>query len=282
MKQTILSLLFLLLLTGCHTRGIAEDQAVEQDRQDHAERRAQALVQVYPGGPSWPSFRGPERDGVSNDARLLKSWPKEGPPQQYRQPIGGGYASFAIADGRAFTIEQRRDKEIVSAYQLKTGIELWTHSYDAFFQERLGGDGPRATPTWSDGRIYSMGAQGDLFCLDATTGQKQWHRNILQEKKMKNLNNQPPTSTKGHQGTPRDNPKQIFLWVAPWLCRPLGAKPAGGICFWHGIMEIVAKAGHLNSFESLFQKSGVKTVGGTRFWYGFLESVGGVWDLSLF
>ena len=171
MKHSIVIVVFLFLLSGCHTRGIAEDKAVEQDRQSHPQRLAAATQQVYPGGPSWPSFRGPERNGVSNDAKLLTSWPKEGPPEKYRQPIGGGYASFAIAEDRAFTIEQRRNKEIVSAYQLKTGLELWTHSYEAFFQERLGGDGPRATPTWANGLVYSMGAQGDLFCLDATTGQ---------------------------------------------------------------------------------------------------------------
>ena len=78
----------------------------------------------------------------------------------WKQPIGGGYASFVIAEGRAFTIEQRSSQEVASAYDLLTGRELWTNNWTALFSEMMGGDGPRATPTWHDGRVYVLGGKG--------------------------------------------------------------------------------------------------------------------------
>ena len=65
----------------------------------------------------------------------------------WKQPIGGGYASFVAAEGRAFTIEQRGRQEVAAAYDIETGRELWTHGWPALFEETMGGDGPRATPT---------------------------------------------------------------------------------------------------------------------------------------
>ena len=74
----------------------------------------------------------------------------------WKQPVGGGYASFVIAAGRAFTIEQRGGPEVAAAYDLATGRELWTSAWNALFQEGMGGDGPRATPTWHDGRLWRL------------------------------------------------------------------------------------------------------------------------------
>ena len=105
----------------------------------------------------------------------------------WKQPIGLGYASFVAAGGRAFTIEQRRLQEVVSAYDIETGRELWTHGWDGAFVESMGGNGPRATPTYHDGRIYALGALGELRCLDALTGGLVWRRNILSDAGASNL-----------------------------------------------------------------------------------------------
>jgi outer membrane protein assembly factor BamB len=108
-------------------------------------------------------------------------------PLLWRQPVGGGYASFVIAKGRAFTIEQRRHQEVVAAYDVETGREIWTHSWDAEFRESMGGDGPRATPTWNEGRLYALGATGELHCLQAESGTLVWARNILKDNQAENL-----------------------------------------------------------------------------------------------
>jgi outer membrane protein assembly factor BamB len=140
-----------------------------------------------PPRESWPDFRGPGRDGRYSDAPIRTDWPKEGLPRLWKQPIGPGYASFVVANGRAFTIEQRRREEVVAAYDVETGRELWTNRWTAEFVESMGGNGPRATPTYHDGRLYALGAIGELRCLDASTGAVVWHRNILVDNDATNL-----------------------------------------------------------------------------------------------
>jgi outer membrane protein assembly factor BamB len=148
-----------------------------------ASRRAQPTLPAPPQGAGaqvdWPGFRGPHRDGHYDQTPIATNWPAEGLRPLWKQPIGGGYASFAIAGGRAFTIEQRREQEAVTAYDVQSGRELWAASYPADFDEPLGGTGPRATPFFDEGKVYSLGAMGDFFCLDALTGKVVWKVNIL-------------------------------------------------------------------------------------------------------
>jgi hypothetical protein len=135
----------------------------------------------------WTDFRGPARDGRYDESGILTEWPSDGLPLLWKQPVGGGYASFVIAEGLAFTIEQRRHREVVAAYDVETGRELWTHDWNAEFIESMGGDGPRATPTWDAGRLYALGAEGDLRCLEARTGKLVWSKNILSDNGAQNL-----------------------------------------------------------------------------------------------
>ena len=135
----------------------------------------------------WTDFRGPARDGHYDEAGILTQWPSEGLPLLWKQPIGGGYASFVVAEGLAFTIEQRRQQEVVAAYDVETGREQWTHAWDASFVESMGGDGPRATPTWEAGRLYAQGAAGDLRCIETKTGKLIWSKNILTDNGAQNL-----------------------------------------------------------------------------------------------
>lgn len=137
--------------------------------------------------PYWTDFRGPRRDGRYDEMEILTNWPAQGLTPLWKQPVGGGYASFVVAEGRAFTIEQRRDQEVVAAYQVRTGRELWTQGWKAAFRESMGGDGPRATPTWHQGRIYAQGAEGELRCLDAATGKVVWSKNTLTDTGAPNL-----------------------------------------------------------------------------------------------
>lgn len=137
--------------------------------------------------PYWTDFRGPRRDGLYDEMPIATNWPSNGPERLWRKPIGGGYASFVIANGKAFTIEQRRNQEAVAAYDMATGRELWSNAWDAAFQESMGGDGPRATPTWHEGRVYALGAEGELRCIDDGTGRTVWSKNILQENGASNL-----------------------------------------------------------------------------------------------
>ncbi|MCB9383811.1 MAG: PQQ-binding-like beta-propeller repeat protein [Bryobacterales bacterium] len=124
----------------------------------------------------WPEYRGAGRRGVIEGVKIRTDWPLE---ELWRTRVGGGYASMVIAEGKLFTIEQRRGQEVVAAYAVDNGHELWTHGWDAQFEESLGGPGPRATPTYANGRIYALGAEGELECLRAADGKLVWRTNIL-------------------------------------------------------------------------------------------------------
>ena len=137
--------------------------------------------------PYWTDFRGPRRDGHYDERPILTTWPAAGLKPIWRQPIGGGYASFVVEGGRAFTIEQRGNNEVVAAYDVATGRELWTNAWAAAFREFMGGDGPRATPTWHEGLIFALGGEGELRCLDAATGRLVWRTNILTDAGANNL-----------------------------------------------------------------------------------------------
>jgi outer membrane protein assembly factor BamB len=134
---------------------------------------------------SWPGFRGEARDGVYRGP-IRVTW--EGLAPMWKRPIGGGRASFAVAGNRAFTIEQREDSEVMAAYDVMTGRELWTHAWPERFSQWMGGgEGPRATPAWADGFVFALGGHGELRCLDAATGRLVWRKNILRDTGAENL-----------------------------------------------------------------------------------------------
>lgn len=149
--------------------------------------KPQVPVTKSAGAPYWTDFRGPRRDGHYEQQPINVDWVKSPPKMLWKQPVGAGYASFVVADGLAFTIEQRREQESVTAYEVETGREVWAHSYAAHFQEWMGGEGPRATPTWHEGRLYSLGGTGQFRCLEAATGKLLWQHDLFAENSCSNL-----------------------------------------------------------------------------------------------
>lgn len=134
-----------------------------------------------PAGGEWPQWRGSNRDGVSGESGLLKQWPAEGPPLVWKTSVAGqGYSSLSMSGGRIFTQGARGDREFVIAIDVATGKLLWeTVSGRRFGNNR--GDGPRGTPTLDGDRLYALGANGDLSCLEVSTGRKIWAVNLLEE-----------------------------------------------------------------------------------------------------
>lgn len=171
-------------------------QAAQAPADPAAQAAAQApaagqTAAAAPAAPArrnyWTNFRGPARDGRYDEQPIRTNW-QGGLQQLWKQPAGGGYSSFSVADGVAYTIEQRRGQEVVAAYNVETGRELWAHASAAHFTPGDGtGDGPRSTPTWHEGRLYALGAQGELRCLDARNGRLVWSKNILKENGASNV-----------------------------------------------------------------------------------------------
>ncbi len=129
----------------------------------------------------WAEFRGKYRDGIVRGATINLDWKAKPPQEVWRHPVGLGWSSFAIVGDYAFTQEQRKEEECVVCYNALTGQQIWVHADQTIFTEALGGNGPRATPTVYDSKVYALGANGHLNCLDALNGKKIWARNILKD-----------------------------------------------------------------------------------------------------
>jgi outer membrane protein assembly factor BamB len=153
-------------------------EGVSWDRADPRDAKPIVVDAVVTDG-DFPEYRGKNRDGVVVGPKLSRDWSK--PPRTlWKQPCGEGYSGFAVAGNLAVTMEQRSNNEVIVAYHSDSGREVWRHGYRARFAESLGGDGPRATPTIHDGRVYSVGATGQFTCNDLVSGKVLWSTNILE------------------------------------------------------------------------------------------------------
>jgi outer membrane protein assembly factor BamB len=129
----------------------------------------------------WTGFRGPNRDGVLRGVAIATDWNTAPPKQLWRKMVGPAWSSVTVIGNRLFTQEQWGKQEAVVCYDASTGDEIWAHEDAVRFEEGVSGPGPRATPTYADGRVFTLGATGILNCLDAATGKRHWSRDIAAE-----------------------------------------------------------------------------------------------------
>jgi len=129
----------------------------------------------------WPQWRGVNRDGRSAETGLLPKWPAGGPPLAWKAAGAGvGFSSMSTSAGKLFTVGSRGGTEYVHAFDLATGKKLWEAANGVEFGNDRG-NGPRGTPTVDGGRLYVLGASGDLTCLEALAGKRVWSVNVLKE-----------------------------------------------------------------------------------------------------
>lgn len=131
----------------------------------------------------WPRWRGPRGDGTWQAPEIPDTFPPSGPPIVWKQPIGPGYSGISVSGGRAYTIDRPKDsgQERIVALDAASGELLWQHAYDANYDGLDYDKGPRCTPTVHDGRIYTFGAVGHVFCLDATSGKVLWSKDLMKD-----------------------------------------------------------------------------------------------------
>jgi len=132
----------------------------------------------------WPQWRGPQRNGISQETGLLKKWPAQGPKLLWQMnDIGDGYSTPAVVGTRIYLMSNRgMDNEYVQALSTQDGKPIWT--------TRLGAVGnpndflyakARSTPTVDGESIYALSSDGDIACLETATGKIRWQKNIRQE-----------------------------------------------------------------------------------------------------
>jgi outer membrane protein assembly factor BamB len=137
----------------------------------------------------WPQWRGANRDGVWSESGILENFPPDGLKVRWRAPVGIGFSSPVVAGGRVFVTDSElakpKARERVLAFDAMTGEQRWCFAYDvkypdAAFDEKYP-RGPIATPVVDDGRIYTLGASGHVYCLEAVKGEVLWHKDLQHE-----------------------------------------------------------------------------------------------------
>jgi outer membrane protein assembly factor BamB len=157
----------------------AEDLYLAEGTSTKEAAPVERALTLQPG--DWPGFRGPDRDGAVHGVRIATDWDKAPPGPVWRRRVGPAWSSVAVVGDRLFTQEQRGDAEAVVCLDAARGQEVWAHQDAGRFWDAQSGAGPRATPTFADGRVYALGGRGLLNCLDAATGEKKWSRDITIE-----------------------------------------------------------------------------------------------------
>jgi outer membrane protein assembly factor BamB len=162
----------------------------------------------------FPQFLGPNRDLAIDRISLARDWQGRPPNLIWKHEIGAGHSAFSAVNGYAVTMEQRGEQELVTCYDLRTGVLQWSNGVHARHSVLPGGTGPRSTPTIYQGKVYALGATGILRCLDGTNGSLVWTKNMLEETGV----------------TPEDDAKQV-LWGhagSPLIVDNLVVVPGGG------------------------------------------------------
>lgn len=133
-----------------------------------------------PGG-NWPQWRGPNRDDISTETGLLKKWGPDQPKLLWKaQGLGSGFSSVSIADGKIFTMGDTEDGSYLIALSEADGQPLWRTRVGES-GEYGGYPGPRCTPSFDEGSVYTLSQHGDLVCVDAATGETKWSHQLAEE-----------------------------------------------------------------------------------------------------
>jgi outer membrane protein assembly factor BamB len=144
----------------------------------------------------WPQWMGPNRDAVWAETGILDRFPPDGPKVLWRSKVGGGYSGPAVANGRVYLFDfvksagddtpnptgrsELQGQERIVCFKAAEGKPLWTHAYDCPYKISYPA-GPRCTPTVHDGKVYALGAMGNLHCLDAAKGTVFWSKDFVKD-----------------------------------------------------------------------------------------------------
>jgi outer membrane protein assembly factor BamB len=143
------------------------------------------LVASLAGAADWPQWRGPQRNGISEETGLLQEWPEDGPPLVWEiSGLGGGYSTPAVVGDRIYLINDKgNDNEFVHARSTSDGSEIWSTRIGNVGKpdQRPPYPGARSTPTVDGDKLYVLGSDGDFACLEAESGSIVWSKNVRAE-----------------------------------------------------------------------------------------------------
>lgn len=130
----------------------------------------------------WPHWLGPSRNGVSAESGLMSTWTKAAEPRKiWEKKLGNGFSGISVVGDRLYTLYADATNDFAVCLDAKTGARLWRRSLDAIYEDSMGGDGPRSTPTVVGDTVYVLGARGGLVALATADGRQKWKRELVSE-----------------------------------------------------------------------------------------------------
>jgi outer membrane protein assembly factor BamB len=128
----------------------------------------------------WPQYLGPNRNGVSAQKGILRSWPEQEPEVLWTASVGVGFGGPVVKDGKVYLLD-RDDKvgDNMRCFDLSSGTELWNFGYEAPGSVMF--PGSRSVPALDGNRIYSCGPYGNLYCIDINTHKPVWNKNVWKD-----------------------------------------------------------------------------------------------------
>lgn len=148
---------------------------------------AALILAAAPAVPAddWPRWRGPQGNNISAETGWQAQFPAEGPRTLWTAEVGLGFSSVTVAQGRAYTVGNRDEKDTIYCFDAASGEVVWKHAYDHPLDAKYYGGGSSGTPTIDAGLVYTVSKRGHVHCLDATTGAVKWAKNLAEETKSK-------------------------------------------------------------------------------------------------
>lgn len=135
----------------------------------------------FAGAEDWPQWRGPTRDGISQEKGWLAQFPNQGPPIAWQAAVGLGFSSIVVGEGKAYTAGHANGADTVFCFDAVSGKEIWKQSYPAELGDKFYEGGTTGTPTLDGNRLYWLSRWGDLYCFDAPSGKIIWNRQLAKE-----------------------------------------------------------------------------------------------------
>lgn len=138
------------------------------------------LIGPWAAYADWPQFGGPDRNNISRETGLARTWPSKGPKVLWSIALGAGYGSPSVRDGEVYLLDRPDQKtDVLRCLSLETGEELWNFSYEA--PGSVSHDGSRTAPTIDEQHVYTVGLLGHMHCIDRKTRQPLWSKNLLSD-----------------------------------------------------------------------------------------------------
>jgi outer membrane protein assembly factor BamB len=136
----------------------------------------------------WPQWRGPNRDGVWSESGVVKVFSSPQLPPRWKVPVANGYSGPTVANGYVYITDRLTEPneiERILCFDAVTGKSAWSYQYSCIYKKVGYPDGPRASVSINDGRAYSLGATGYLYCFNAAKGTVLWSKDLNQDYKIR-------------------------------------------------------------------------------------------------